>query len=289
MDHPGAAVEHEPKPDRPVWFVGDLDDPWVAAIARSLPARTNRVHCVGDLPDAIIASAVEAGCVLVLHRPVLTRHDAARVSRFRTLTGPEARVILCHGPHVRHADLERWADIIDIAVPEATARETLWRRLPDGDAREVSKPGGPRPRVAVISTNWALRQALAEALEVAGYPVTVSKCWDEARGPTISVWDVPLLEPDWADRLGRHSNSTQVVALMGFPDRGLVTLAHDRGASACLELPVDIGDLVAVIDRLATTRVEPAHAVPPAPASRSRAAAERPSGSSTVARKAKDA
>ena len=37
--------------DHPVWFVGDLDDPWVASLADALPAGARRIACAGDLPD----------------------------------------------------------------------------------------------------------------------------------------------------------------------------------------------------------------------------------------------
>ena len=57
-----------------------------------------------------------------------------------------------------------------------------------------------------------------------------------------------------------------MVALLGFADRATVGQARAHGASACLELPFDLADLVFVLDRLAAPRIEPAHEVPPPPA-----------------------
>ena len=62
---------------------------------------------------------------------------------------------------------------------------------------------------------------------------------------------------------------------MGFPDRQTVALAKSKGAVACLELPLNLDDLVDVIDRFAralylepptlSARVEPPHLLPPRP------------------------
>ena len=135
--------------------------------------------------------------VVVLHRSVLTRHDAETADPATVGRDHRARVVLCHGPHVRYADLERWAELVDAAVPEATARETIARRLsPPGEGVERGRSAGPRPRVAIVSTNAALRQTLAEAVEAAGYPVDRPATGPRRRaGP--AVWDVPVLEPDW--------------------------------------------------------------------------------------------
>ena len=63
---------------------------------------------------------------------------------------------------------------------------------------------------------------------------------------------MPLLEPDWSQRLERRSRATgPVIALFGFADRETVTLAKACGAIACLELPYDVDDLIDVIDRAA--------------------------------------
>src|SRR5262249_18387967 len=252
-----------PTSGRPVWFVGDLDDPWVASIADAIPAAAApaRWHCPGDLPD-LLASVEVAPAVVVLHRAVLTRHDFERVARLRGGRVPPPRVVLCFGPHARYADLERWSELVDVALPEATARDTLGRRLvePESAARRPG-PGG-RPRVAVVSTNHALRQALAEGCEAAGYPVAAARDWSDAPPAGPAVWDVPVLEPGWSQGLARRVRAGPVVALIGFADRSLVAEARARGASACLELPVDLADLTAALDRLTAPRAEPAHDLP---------------------------
>ena len=256
---------------RSVWFVGDLDDPWVAMISEALPAATRRVRCPGDLPEAL-ADPATAPAVLVLHRAVLTRIDAERLARLRSGRTPP-RVVLCHGPHVRYADLDRWADLFDATVPEATACETIARRLsPPGEGADRRPVAGPRPRVAVISANVALRQMLAETCEGAGYPVCPGRDWHAAPATGPAVWDVPVLEPDWPQSLASRGRADPVVALIGFADRALVTEARARGASACLELPLDLADLVAVLDRLTASRAEAAHEFPPAPVARRRPA-----------------
>jgi len=290
VDHPDPdpvpGRDTDPASDRPVWFVGDLDDPWVVAIAAALPATVTRLHHPGDLPEAF-AAGPDAPATVVLHRPVLTRHDAERLARLRAGKVPP-RVILCFGPHVRHAELERWSELVDAALPEATARDTVARRLDaDHPAPRRSRPG-PKPRVAVVSANATLRQTLAEACEAAGYPASPARDWSDAPACGPAVWDVPVLEPGWPNELARRARVGPVVALMGFADRTLVGEAHARGAVACLELPVDLADLVAVLDRLPASRSEPAHELPPSPARRRRPGPS-PAPARTVADAGRDA
>ena len=62
---------------------------------------------------------------------------------------------------------------------------------------------------------------------------------------------------------------------MGFPDRNMVALAKSKGAIACLELPLNLDDLVDLIERFAKSlardprpappRAEPPHTLPPRP------------------------
>jgi hypothetical protein len=274
-----------------VWFVGDIDDPWVAAVADALtppspaPFTVRRFSCPGDLSDGLL-DAPRPPDVLVLHRAVLTRHDAERLARFRAARTPPPRVVLCFGPYVRHGDLERWAPLFEAAVPEATAVETIARHLGPG-AEAAGRPAGtsarPDAAVAVVSTNAALRQTLAEAVEALGYTAAPARDWLDAPPAGPAVWDVPVLEPDWPQVLARRCRLGPVVALLGFADRALVAEARARGASACLELPYDLADLAAALGRLPATapapiapavslRNEPPHPTPPAPAARRLAA-----------------
>jgi hypothetical protein len=72
--------------------------------------------------------------------------------------------------------------------------------------------------------------------------------------------------------LKQEADTRPVLALMGFADRELVSLARSLGASACLDLPVDPADLAFVLDRMTARErrsgagLDPAHPVPPAPA-----------------------
>ena len=246
--------------DRPIWFAGDLDDPWVAAIAAALPREARRIDCPADLPDPWPA---EDPGILVLHRPALTATDALRLARLRNRPGPTPRVVLCFGPNARHADLEGWARLVDVAIPEAIARETVARQAL-GLAR--TKPGRPGARVAVVSANYELRITLAGACRLGGYAPELARDWAEAAPGIAAVWDVPVLEPDWDESLARRSRTSPVVALLGFTDRAIVRQAREHGASACLDLPCEIEDLILALDRVAAGPVvDAAHEVPPAP------------------------
>lgn len=267
--------DRDPKAGRPVRFVGDLDDPWVVSIADALPDWTARRHFPGDLPDGFADPSIpgESPGVVVLHRAVLTTHDAEQVACLRAGREPPLRVVLCFGPHTRHVELERWSVLVDASLPEATARDTIARRVwpPEpGSRRQLS---GPRGRISVISTNWALRRTLADVCEAGGYPVTSARDWHDAPLHGPAVWDVPVLEPGWPDDLSRRARFGPVVALIGFADRALVTEARARGAVACLELPVDLADLASVLDRLPSPRPELAHELPPPPVARRRGGA----------------
>lgn len=249
---------------RPAWFVGDLDDPWVEAIAAAVPGGMTRVAAEGDWHEAL-ARELPPAATLVIHRAVLTGQDAERLARLRRDRASSLRVILCVGPHVRHSDLLRWSTLVDVVLPEATARETIARHVREGGRSHAPDSDAPRHRVAVVSRNFELRQALADACGAAGYPVRDSADWLEPASGLLTVWDVPVLEPDWSRTLGRHSRQGIVVALLGFADRALVREARANGASACLDLPCDPADLIEVLDRLAAARTDPVHEVPPPP------------------------
>jgi hypothetical protein len=266
--------------DRAVWFVGDLDDPWVAALADALPIGSRRMPCAGglpdDWPDELAARRATPAPVLVLHRALLTAFDAERLGRLRVRRSPPLRVVLCFGPHVRHADLDQWSarGLIDAIVPEATARDTIARHLGAGAWESLAaerRPAGRR--VALISSNTELQRTLADACEALGYTPEPAADWAAAAASGPALWDVPVLEPDWTRSLARRSRLGPVVALLGFADRSLVTQARGHGASACLELPYDLLDLGHVLDRVTATRTEPGHAVPPPPVAMMAAAA----------------
>jgi hypothetical protein len=242
----------------------------VAAIADVLPVKARRIDVSGELPEV---SAGKAPSVVVLHRPVLTGQDIGWLDRLRSARSPRPRVVLVFGAHVRHGDLERWSDRIDVAIHEAAARETIARHVVPASPRVART--GPRPDISVVSTNSALRQMLVDACTRAGYAAEPLRDWTEAPASGPAVWDIPVLEPGWPEMLERRARAGPVVALIGLADRALVTEALARGAFACLDLPVDLADLTAALDRLPASRGEPAHPVPPSPARLRRSAAAR--------------
>src|SRR5262245_39117173 len=100
VDDPDTGRDLKPTSRRRVWLVGDLDDAWVVSIAGALTESVARFHCPGDLPEGFSTpAATGVPSVVVLHRQVLTRHDAERVARLRAGRVPPPRVVLCFGPH----------------------------------------------------------------------------------------------------------------------------------------------------------------------------------------------
>jgi hypothetical protein len=276
--------------ERAIWFFGDLSDPWVLTIADALPMpqHLTRIDCSGELPSRP-AEAVRP-CLIVVHRQRLVAGDGERLKEWRTQdrTGNPPALILCVGPYVRYEELERFSGLVDLVLSEATASDVLTRhavRLLEGRSCRPPRADGCLMRVLVASSSGELCRTIAEACASAGY--RVEQCDDQIVGtrvrnstePTtagetlLTVWDVPALET-WTERLERHAlQHGPVVALIGFPDRYTVALAKSKGAVACLELPLNLDDLIDVIDRCSRGlskdarslhgRVEPPHTLPP--------------------------
>lgn len=248
-------------PERPAWFVGDLGDPWVVAIADRLPPAVRRRPCPEELPEAWVSEDPPPGLV-VIHRPLLTGLDVQRIARLRARGEPAPRMVLCLGPHARHDDLVRSARLFDAVLPEATAAETIRRHI--GPAREKSVH---RPTIGIISGLHEVRCVLVDACRDIGYRAEAATDGDDLTPRGIVVWDVPMLDPRWPERMARRSRSANVVALLGFADREAVATARQAGASACLEWPCDLDDLAFVLDRMSSLpRIEPGHSSPPPPA-----------------------
>ena len=102
----------------------------------------------------------------------------------------------------------------------------------------------------------------------------------------LTIWEIPVLEPGWAERLEwRATRTGPVIVLAGFADRAIVARARAAGAVACLELPCDIDDLIDTVNRAVRStdleswpvppRAEPPHGLPPRPHRR----ADRPGSS----------
>ena len=250
--------------DRATWFAGDLADPWVADIADALPRETLRFDCPGDLPEHWPTDRPTPSS-LVVHRANLNANDAQRVLRMRSRPDRTPRVVLCVGPHARHADIEGWTRVSDVILPEATAREVVLRHALPTERRGRPRFESGRPRAAVISTNHEMRNLLSDAARAAGYNIEVAFDPIDATHAVTTAWDVPVLEPEWPERLAALARTRPVLALFGFADRRQVRQAHEAGAQACLDLPCDVDDFVMLLDRLSQVRTDPAHDLPPAP------------------------
>ncbi len=288
-----------------VGFIGDLDDPWIAAMADAIATGrpVHRLNCAGRLPERPFEEASPPPQTLVIHRHHLVEDDAARLVAWRARErDARVRLVLCVSPYVRYAELERWSMLVDMVVSEAIAAEVLPGRLArwlDGSARVGNRPRAPIPsvRIEIAGGDGELGRALVDACRAAGYsaqevddaeigglPAPAGKRGRAASPGSriLTVWEVPVLEPGWPQRLEwRAARTGPVIALAGFADRDVVARARQAGAVACLELPCDIDDLVDAVDRaIAATpaeswpippRVEPPHAFPP-PRRKARAA-----------------
>jgi hypothetical protein len=280
-------------------FVGDLGDPRVMEILGSISdlSEVHAVMCVGDVPDRLFGPD-QPPRLLIVHRTRLSQADAARIEQWRPVPRVHAlpRVILCFSPYVRYAELERCSRGVDLAISEATAVETLSRhvsRLLEGrDEPPRAAPAADCLPVQVISSNHELRAVLSELCLAEGFKVSSGReftaQWqgraagaDRAANQMLTLWDIPVLEPDWPRLLEERTKLGPVVALLGFADRATVGQARASGAAGCLDLPLDVNDLVHVIERVnrkfradssskTEGRIEPAHAVPPAPVSRAK-------------------
>jgi hypothetical protein len=223
----------------------------------------------------------------------LTAADALRLKAYRDPKLPAAApvIILCVSPYVRYDELERWSGLANHVIFEATAGDVLPRhiaRVVDGREGRIARIDPTGFRIEVAGSNRYLSEGLVEACVTAGYRAVAVDDLDAAArvgappaAPSpaeraLTIWDVPVLEPDWAERLERRTRLTgPVIALCGFADRDVVVTAKARGAVACLELPYDVDDLIDVIDRAGRSipadswpkrvRVELPHRLPPHP------------------------
>jgi hypothetical protein len=272
--------------------MGDLGDPWVVSIVEVLSASwsIHRLDCPGKLPACPFDRSHPPGAMIV-HRHRLDARDAERLLEWRNLNGDRSApaLILCISPYIRYEELEKWASAVDLVVSEATAADVLPRHLARlvEEERRRGPPGDAAAfRIEVAGGAVELCQVLAEACTAAGYPAEAVDDCERGQSPqprspaasatqrVLTIWEVPVLEPCWAERLERRFRRTgPVIALAGFADRATVARAKASGAVACLELPCNIDDLLDVIDRTVRStpadawpspgRVEPPHTLPP--------------------------
>ncbi len=226
----------------PIWFIGDLGDPWIAEIAGSIASvrSIRRLDCPGSLPTYPF-DRMRPPRLIVLHRHHLGLEDAVRLVDWRLPQGasPPPALFLCISPYVRYVELERVSRMVELVVSEGTAAEVLPRhvvRLLDGSERRSPPAAAMGVRIEVACGNDELSRALVEACGVAGYraePVDDQEIGGILRGrhrPTstpervLTIWEVPVLEPDWAERLASRALRTgPIIALAGFADRAIVT------------------------------------------------------------------
>jgi hypothetical protein len=285
--------------DGTIWFLGDPDDPWIRSILDSIASLgTVRTVPATDAIPVRLFDPDRPPRIVILHRWRLTLADVSRLEGWRreARSNPSPRIILCYGPYVRYAELERSSQVVDLVIPEATAVDTLPRHILRllGDRREIPETlPGPSVQVEIVTTDHELRGVLREACSMAGLGAELrpepspeherrTEVADRSPPlPRMTLWDVPVLDPHWPEQMERRSRLGPVIALFGFADRQTLGLARTRGAAACLEVPFDLDDLVYLLDRIARSlgpersdsilsvgRVENPHTVPPPPVGR---------------------
>ena len=148
-----------------IHFLGDLSDPWIAAIADALPSSISvrRIDCPADVPDHPFQPGRPPRLVVV-HRQHWTASDARRFKSWREPrpSGAGPTLYLCFSPYFRHEELERLLPLFDQTVPEAIAADVLpgrVARLIDRSARPfVGAPVASfRIEVACGTARWARR------------------------------------------------------------------------------------------------------------------------------------
>jgi CheY-like chemotaxis protein len=254
-----------------VGFIGDLDDPWIARVADAISAGrlVHRLNCAGPLPHWPFESPRLPRAVII-HRHSLGAADSDRLRDWRAAAGESTYdLILCVSPYVRYEELERWSGLVDLVISEAIAEEVLPGRLArrlDGRARRPPSPGSPAFRIEVAGVNGELCRVLVDACAQAGYTARAIDDQEiggkthpqprDRRAPAgervLTIWEVPVLEDGWAQRLEwRAHRYGPVIAVAGFADRAVVGRAREAGAVACLDLPYDVDDLIDAVDRVA--------------------------------------
>lgn len=284
-----------------IWFDGDWSDPWIEGIADALP-RLCKIHRL----DASSGRPTDQSPpdLLIVQRARLVPSDAERFANWKKASAWSRfpTTILCYGPFARYAELERWIGLADDAVPESTAIDTLPRRVEwclNIGREEASGFRDESARVVVVSTNPDLRRTIGDVCAEwvpqivplidlrADERVLIASDSSRMPGPTVTVIDVPLLEPAWESRIEQAAGWGPVIALLGFPDRTTVDSARRFGAWACLELPFDRDDLGYALrrclkelqsgKRATLVGFEPGHRLPRAPSSFRIANPKRPS------------
>ena len=252
--------------DRTIWFAGDLSDPVVGEIAGALPGeRTRWLDSPADLPRPWPTVGSQSPQVVVVHRSLLGDTDAGRLARLKRRLRPEGKIILCVGPHVRYVEIERWLAWVDAVLPEAAAVDAIARQVAEVEGLRPCGMLDDRPThatgrtIGVASTNTELRSTWRAILQAGGYSVVDTSDPESLPDRLVTLWDVPILEANWANRLAARKARGPVIAAIGFLDWTTRSLALAAGASACLDLPTDLADLVMAVDKVSGVRRDLAH------------------------------
>jgi hypothetical protein len=251
-----------------IWIQGDLQDPWL----RSLVERLAESASVRVIPPSEQIPSQPQGAfsprVVVVHQSRLSPADVSRLHAWRLEWGPGAQIttILCVGPLARFAEVELLVSEFDVTVTETTLEASVLRRIRSGGNRSTPQVGIRRDSisVAVDSPDPELRDLLSEICDNVGFHVVEPRAVDAAvasgspcpgrNQKLVTLWDVPVLEPAWSQWLARKSRRGPIVALLGFGDRELASLAEAHGADSCLELPFDNDDLAFAIEEAVVSR-----------------------------------
>ncbi len=252
-----------------IGFIGDLNDPWVFAIADALSMSREvvRVNHAGSLPAWPFEGARPPRAV-VIHRHKVGPTDAERLREWRSAADRPARLVLCVSPYVRYEELERWSSLVDFVISEGVAADVLpgqlARRLDGCGRRRPSSSSLSAVRIEIAGGDDELCRVLVDACvqsgysarqvgehEIGGHPHPRPRDRTDSGGQRVlTIWEVPVLEPGWPQRLEWRAHRTgPVIGLAGFADRAIVARAKGAGAVACLELPCDLDDLVDAVDR----------------------------------------
>ena len=116
------------------------------------------------------------------------------------------------------------------------------------------------PTVLVIDDNEDLAENIAEILDDVGVEVRLAKNTDEALEAfgeqpwSLVLTDVRMPGRDGLELLSiikRRSPGTPVLVMTGYADRHTLHRAHESGALAVVNKPIDVEALIELVDRVA--------------------------------------
>ncbi|PRQ03882.1 Response regulator receiver protein [Enhygromyxa salina] len=118
----------------------------------------------------------------------------------------------------------------------------------------------PQPSVLVIDDNTDLAENIGEILSDIGVDVHLATCADDAmacfddRKWSLVVTDVRMPGIDGIELLAlikERSPGTPVLVMTGYADRETTARAHDSGALAVINKPVDLDALLEMVEHVA--------------------------------------